>query len=87
MPGLGLGTGGLVTHRQAELRQDFLMGDRLVVLEPLVGLGYGLTLGIAQGAAVLVGRNHGLEEMNHGGELAGAELVQQLMGMLYVSGH
>jgi hypothetical protein len=25
--------------------------------------------------------------MNHGSELAGTELLQQLMGMLYVSGH
>ena len=34
------------------------MRDRLVVLEPFIGFGDGLTLGIAEGVAVLVGRNH-----------------------------
>src|SRR5208337_376042 len=32
-------------------------------------------------------RNHGFHHMNHGGERAGAELVEQVMGVLYVSGH
>ena len=60
------------------------MRDRLVVLEPFIGLGDGLALGIAQGVTVLLGRDHGFKQMNHGGKLAGAELVEQLMGMLYV---
>src|ERR1039458_2888341 len=63
-----------IVHRQAELRQDFLMPNWLVVLEPFIGFGDGLTLGIGQGVAVLVWRNYGLEEMNYSGELARAEL-------------
>jgi hypothetical protein len=63
------------------------MRDRLVVPEPFVGLGNGLPLGIAEGVAVIVGRDQGFEQMNYGGELAGAELVKQMMGVLSVSGH
>ncbi len=63
------------------------MRDRLVVLEPFISLGDGLALGIAQGVSILLGRDHGFEQMNHGGQLAGAELVEQVMGMLCISGH
>jgi hypothetical protein len=63
------------------------MRDRLVVLEPFIGRGDGLALGMAQGVIVFGRRDHGFEEMNHRGKLAGAELVQQLMRVLSVSGH
>lgn len=63
------------------------MRNRLVMLEPLIGLGDGLPLGIAQGLSIFLGRDHGFEQMNHGSELAGAELVEQMMGMLCVSRH
>jgi hypothetical protein len=63
------------------------MRDRLVVLEPFIGLGDGLPLGVAQGVSIFLGRDHGFEQMNDGGELSGAKLVQQLVGVLvlYVS--
>src|ERR1700677_1973878 len=76
-----------IGHGQSELRQDFLMRDRLVVLEPLIGLGDGLALRIAQSISILIGSHHGFQQMNHSGELAGAELVEQVMSVLYVSGH
>jgi len=34
-----------IGHSQAKLREHFLMRDRLVMLEPFVGFGDGLTLG------------------------------------------
>jgi len=64
-----------VGHRQAEFREDILMLDRLIVLEPLVGLGYGLALGITQGVSIFFRRDHGLEQMNHRGKLARAGFV------------
>src|SRR5450432_2852468 len=76
-----------VVHRQAELSQNVCVRNWLVVLEPFIGFSDGLALGMAQGVAILIGRDHRLEEMNHGGELAGAELVEQVMGVLSVSGH
>jgi len=59
----------------------------LVVLEPFIGLADRFALGTAQGVSILLGRDHGFEQMNHGGKLAGAELVEQAIGVLYVSGH
>ena len=63
------------------------MRDRLVVLEPFIGFGDSLALGIAQSVSIFLGRDHGFEHMKHGSELAGAELVEQAMGMLYIGGH
>jgi hypothetical protein len=63
------------------------MRDRLIVFEPLIGFGDGFALGTAQGVSILLGRDHGFEQMNHCGKLVGAELVEQVMGVLYVSGH
>jgi len=57
------------------------------VLEPFIGLGDGLALGIAQRLPIFFGRDHGFEQMNHGGELARSELIEQMMGVLPVSGH
>ena len=76
-----------VGHGEAELGEHLLMGDRLVVLAPFVGLGDRLGFGGAEGVAILFRRDHGFEQVNHGGELAGPELVQQIMGVLYISGH
>jgi len=59
----------------------------LVVLEPFIGLADRFALGTAQGVSILLRRDHGFEQMNHGGKLAGAELVEQAIGVLYVSGH
>jgi len=56
---------------QAELRENFLMQDRLVVLAPLVCLRDGFRFGGAEDVTVLR-RNHSFEQMHHGGELAGA---------------
>ena len=63
------------------------MRDWLVVLEPFIGLADRFALGTAQGVSILLRRDHGFEQMNHGGKLAGAELVEQAIGVLYVSGH
>jgi hypothetical protein len=63
------------------------MRDRLIVFEPLIGLADRFALGTAQGVSILLGRDHGFEQMNHCGKLVGAELVEQVMGVLYVSGH
>jgi hypothetical protein len=63
------------------------MRDRLIVFEPLIGFGDGFALGTAQGVSILLGRDHGFEQMNHCGKLVGAELVEQVTGVLYVSGH
>ena len=41
-----------IGHSQAKLREHFLMRDRLVMLEPFVGFGDGLTLGVAQGVSI-----------------------------------
>jgi len=54
------------------------------VFEPFIGLGDGLALSIAQRVSLFLGRNHGLQQMNHGGELARAELIEQVMGVLYI---
>jgi len=61
------------------------MRDRLIVFEPLIGFGDGFALGTAQGVSILLGRDHGFEQMNHCGKLVGAELVEQVTGVLYVS--
>jgi hypothetical protein len=63
------------------------MRDRLIALEPFIGFGDGLALGVAEGVAVFLGGDHGLQQMNHGGELVRPELVRQVMGVLSVSGH
>jgi len=42
---------------------------------------------MADPVSIFVGRDHGFEQMNHGGELAGAELVEQPMGVLPAGGH
>lgn len=76
-----------VGHGQAELREHFLMRDRLVVLEPFIGLGDGPALGIAQGVSVLLRRNQSLQKVNHGGELVRAKLIQQVVSVLSVRGH
>lgn len=55
----------------------------MVVLEPFIGLGDGLSLGITQGVAVVFRRNHGFQQMNGGGEMAGGEAVEQAMGVLF----
>ena len=34
-----------------------------------------------KGVALLFGRNHGFEQMDHGSELARAELIEQAMGV------
>src|ERR1035438_3115294 len=57
-----------IGQSQSQLRQDFLMWDRLVVLEPFIGLGDGLAFGIAEGIAILVWRNHRSEERRVGKE-------------------
>lgn len=70
-----------IGHRQTEFRENFLLRDRLVVLEPFVGLSDGFAFGIAQSVPILAGRDHGFEQMNHSGELSGVDLVEQLMGV------
>jgi hypothetical protein len=57
------------------------------MFQPFVGLGDGLAFGIAEGVSILLGRHHAFEQMNHGGKLAGAKLVEQLMGVIDISGH
>ena len=42
---------------------------------------------MADPVSIFVGRDHGFEQMNHGSKLAGTELVEQVMSVLYVSGH
>ena len=42
-----------IGHRQAELRKNFLVRDRLIMLEPFVGLGDGFAFGLAEGVSVL----------------------------------
>src|ERR1017187_3378705 len=80
---------GLVAHRvpighgQAELRQHFLMRDRLVVLEPFIGLGNGFAFGIAQGVSILQ-RDDGFEQMNHGGERRSEEHTSELQSPMYL---
>lgn len=74
-------------HGQAELRENFLMRDRLAMLKPFAGLGDGFAFGIAQGVPVVFRRDHGFEQMNHGGELPWVELIEQLMGELLIDGH
>jgi hypothetical protein len=63
------------------------MRDWRVVLEPLVGFGDGLAFRVVEGVSVVLGRHHGLEEMNHGGKLSGGKLVEQLVGVLVIRGH
>src|SRR5437764_948966 len=63
------------------------MGDRLVVLEPFISLSDRLAFRIAQSVPVLFGGDQGFQQMHHGGELAGTELVKQPVGVLSISGY
>jgi hypothetical protein len=59
------------------------MRDGLVVFAPFAGFGDGLGFRGAEAVAIF-GRNHGFEEMNHGGKLAGVQALQQFHGVLLV---
>src|ERR1035437_3179548 len=72
-----------VGRGQAELCQHFLMRDRLVVLEPFIGLGDGLALSMAQGVSILV-VDHDFEQLGDSVELRGVELIEQLVGLLSI---
>jgi len=76
-----------IGYGQAELGKNNLMRNWFMVLEPFIGFVHGSSFGTAQRISIFVGRDHSFEQMNDSGELAGLELVQQLMGVLFIDGH
>src|SRR5438128_1557358 len=70
---------------QSEFRQNFLVWNGLVVLEPLVGLANGPALRGTERVAVLFCRDHGLQQMHDSSELARPEALQQFVGVLLVA--
>ncbi len=63
------------------------MRDGRVILEPFVRFGYRLRLGLTQSVAILLRRNHCLQQVNHRGKLRRGQLVKQKMGVFSVSLH
>src|SRR4051794_30004093 len=76
-----------VGDAQSEIPQNVLMRNRLVMREPFVSCGDGGAFRIAQGVGLLRRRKQRLQNMNYGVELPGSELIEQLMGVLSISGH
>jgi hypothetical protein len=79
-------------HREAQLSGHFLHRDAPVVFEPFFRSGHGALLlfgdrfiidwSIADGCALGIG--HDFEQPNHGVQLTRIELIEQLMGVLFV---
>ena len=66
-----------IVHCQAEIGQDLLVRDGRVVLEPFVRFSNRFGFSLAQCIAILLRRNHCLQQVDHSGKLRRGQLVEQ----------